>query len=170
MDVAPLGDGDKSVFDFPGDAAAGIGEQSCEFIFKIIALIGLADEVQHGQAFFIFRKPQTTPQLLEENGQRFRRAKEQYRIDFWNVHAFVVNIHHKDEANGTADQPIFGGCPLFLRGFTGEENRGNAMVVKVTAHELGVFNGYAESQSFHLIDVGHIFQNRGNHQVCPAIG
>ena len=59
--IAALGCGDKPILDLSGYAAGGIGEQGGKLVLKVIPLVGLADKVQHGQAFFILRKPQATP-------------------------------------------------------------------------------------------------------------
>ena len=93
--VAALGCGDKSILDLSGHAAGGIRQQSCKLILKVIPLIGLADKVQHGQALFILRKPQTTAQLLEKNGQGLGGPQEQYGVDLRDVHALVVDVHHE---------------------------------------------------------------------------
>ena len=68
LDIAALGGGDKAVHDLPGHTAGGVGEQCGKLILEVIPLVGLADEVQHGQAFLALRQPQATSQLLEEDG------------------------------------------------------------------------------------------------------
>ena len=64
LDVAALGNRNKAVFDFAGYAASCIRQQCRELIFKVIFLIGLTDEIQYGQAFFIFGQTQAAAQLL----------------------------------------------------------------------------------------------------------
>ena len=41
---------------------------------------------------------------------------------------------------------------------------------EITAHERRVFDGYAEAQTLDLVDVGHIFEERGHHQIGAAVG
>ena len=145
LDIAALGGGDKSIFDFLGYAASGVGQQGGKLILEVIPLVGLADKVQHGQAFLVLLQPQATAQLLEEDGQGLGGAQEQHRIDLRDVHALVVNVHHENEANLAAHQPPLGGFSLIVRGFPGQENGADAVTVEIAAHELRMFDGHAEA-------------------------
>ena len=85
-----------------------IGQQGGKLILKVIPLISLTDKVQHSEAFLTLRKPQATPQLLKEDSRGLGGTQEQHRIDLRDVHALVVDVYHKDEANLAADQFPFG--------------------------------------------------------------
>ena len=60
LNVAALGDGYETILDFPGDTAGGVAEQRRKLVLKVVFLVCLTDEVQHGQALFIFRQTKTT--------------------------------------------------------------------------------------------------------------
>ena len=143
--VASFGHGDKSIFNLSGYAASGIGQQGCKLFFKAIALVGLTDKVQYCQAFLTLRKPQTTAELLKENCQGLGWPQKQHSVDLRDVHALVVDVHHKDEANLTAHQPPFGSLSLLIGGFSGQENRRDSSAVKIAAHKLRMLNGDAEA-------------------------
>ena len=53
LDIAALGDGHKTIFNFPAHAAGGIRQQRRKFILEIVLSIRLTDEVQHGQTFLV---------------------------------------------------------------------------------------------------------------------
>ena len=55
LDIAALGNGHKTIFNFTAHAAGGIRQQRRKLIFKIVFSICLTDEVQHGQAFLVLR-------------------------------------------------------------------------------------------------------------------
>lgn len=69
LNVTALGYGYETVLDFSCDTAGSITEQCRKLILKVVFLVCLSDEVQHGQALFIFRQTKTTAQLLQEHGQ-----------------------------------------------------------------------------------------------------
>ena len=167
--VAALGRGDKPVLDLPGHAAGGIAQEGGKLVLEVISLVGLADKVQHGQAFFILCQPQATAQLLEEDGQGLGGPQEQHGVDLRDVHTLVVDVHHEDEAHLTADQSLFGGLSLLIGGFSGQENGRDSAAVEIAAHKLRVLNGHAETQPLDLVDVGHILEKGGHHQVGAAV-
>ena len=169
LDITALGSRYKSVFDLSGHAAGSVGQQCCKLIFKVVPLICLTNKVQHRQALFVLCQPQTTAQLLQENGQGLGGAQEQHRIDLGNIYTFVIDIHDKDKADISSNQPIFGGFSFFIGRFSDQEDRRNSMVIEIPAHELGMVNRNAESQPFDLVYVRHILQQRRNHQICTAI-
>ncbi|MNP65837.1 hypothetical protein D3C76_1614660 [compost metagenome] len=49
-------------------------DQGAEFILEPVLLMRLPDEVEHGQALFALRHPQSTSQLLQEYGQTLGRT------------------------------------------------------------------------------------------------
>ena len=69
LNVAALGYGYETILDLPCDTAGGIAEQRRKLILKVVFLVCLTDEVQHGQALFLLRQTQATAQLLQEHGQ-----------------------------------------------------------------------------------------------------
>ena len=71
LHIAALRQRDKAVLDFARDASGRVGEQCGKFIFKVILFVCLSDEVQHGQAFFIFRQTESASELLQKYRQRF---------------------------------------------------------------------------------------------------
>ena len=85
--------------DFAFHAAARIAQQCIELFFKTIFLIRLPDEVQYRQAFFPLSEPQSAAKLLQENRQRLGWAQEKNRIDFRNIHAFIIEIYNENEAD-----------------------------------------------------------------------
>ena len=86
-----------------------------------------------------------------------------YRID-------LRDVHHENETNLAADQPSLGGFSLRIGGFPSQEDGGNSVVVEITAHKLRMFDGYAEAQALHLVDVDRVFQERGHHKSSAAVG
>ena len=93
-----------------------------------------------------------------------------YRIDLRDVHALVVNVHHENETNLAADQPPLGGFSLLIGGFPSQADGGNPVVVEITVHNLRMFDGYAGAQALHLVDVDHVFQERGHQQSSATVG
>ena len=51
--IAALGDGYKAVLYLTRYTASSVTQQCSKFIFKVIFLMCLADEIQNGQAFLI---------------------------------------------------------------------------------------------------------------------
>lgn len=88
----------ETVLNFAGDAPAGVAEQGREFFFEPVVLIGLSDEVEDGQAVFPFCQAQASSELLEKDGQGFSWAQEEYRIDFRDVDAFVIEVNDEDRS------------------------------------------------------------------------
>ena len=115
-------------------------------------------------------KPQATPQLLKEDSQGLGGAQEQHRIDLRDVHTFVVDVYHKDEANLTTDQLPFSGFSLLIGGFPSQKDGRNPVVIEIAAHKLRMLDGHTEAQAFHLVDIGHILEKGGHHQIGAAVG
>ena len=44
------------------------------------------------------------------------------------------------------------------------------MIVEIVTHKLRMLDRNTEAQALYLIDVGHILQERGHHQIGAAIG
>ena len=72
LDVAALGHGKKTVLYFIGQIVVGTGQKGGKLFLEIVFAVGLPDEVQNRQAFLLLAKAQTTAQLLQKDGQRFR--------------------------------------------------------------------------------------------------
>ena len=111
-----------------------------------------------------------TAQLLEEDGQGLGGPQEQHGVDLRDVHTLVVDVHHEDEAHLTADQSPFGGLSLLIGGFSGQENGRDSAAVEIAAHKLRMLNRHAEAQALDLVDVGHILEKGGHHQIGAAVG
>ena len=165
LDVTALGCRNKAVLDLARHTARGVGKQCRELIFKVIFFICLTDEIKHGQALFVFGQTQAAAKLLQEDRQRFRGPQEQNGVDLRNIDAFVVNIHNKDEAHFAGDQLLFGAMALFVGGFAGQEHGLNAVLIEIPAHEFCVIYGNAEAEPLHVVNVRHIFQQRGHHEI-----
>lgn len=136
------------------------------FIIQLIYRIDVVNEGLHNS-----RLPgnQTTAQLLQEDGQRFRGSEEQNSVDLRNIHAFVVNVHDEDESNLARNQLILGVLSLLIGGFSSQEHRRNPVLVKVPAHKFFMIHRYAEAQALHLVYFCHILEQRGHHMACTAI-
>ena len=169
LNITALGSGDKSIPDFPGDAPGGIAEQCCKLILKVIFFVGLADKIQHSQALLVFCQTETAAQLLQEHSQGLCGAQKENRVDLRDVHTFVVDVYHENEADLSFHQPLLGSFSLLLWGASGQIHGGNAMFVKIAAHELGIFDGHTKTQALYVIHVRDILQKRCHHQICPAI-
>ena len=159
----------KAVLDLTGHAAGGVGKKCGELVLKVILSIRLADEIENGQALFILCQSQTSAQLLQEDSQRFRRSKEQNRINLRNVHTFIIDIHDEDKANLAGNEAILRAAAFFIRGLTGQEHGRNAMFIEIPAHKLCVIHCYAESQAFYIVDVCHVSQQRRYDQIRAAL-
>ena len=158
LDIAALGDGNESVLDLSAHAAGCVRQECCKLILEIVLPVRLTDKVQHGQAIFILSQTQTTAELLQEDRQGFRRTQEEYRIDFRNVHALVVDVHNENKAYRTGYQALLGGLSLLVWGIAGQEHGRNMMLIKIAAHEFRVIDRHAEPQPLHLVHVSDIFQ------------
>ena len=44
------------------------------------------------------------------------------------------------------------------------------MAIEIAAHKLCMLDGHAEAQAFHLVDIGHILEKGGHHQIGAAVG
>ena len=55
----------------------------------------LADEVQDGDAVLPIVPPESTTQLLEKDQRAFGWTKEQERVNFGQVYAFVEQVNRK---------------------------------------------------------------------------
>ena len=169
LDVAAFGYGNKAFLDLPGHASGCVGEQRREFIFKVVFFVGLADEIQHGQAFFVFRQTQATAQLLQEDGQRLGGTQEKNGVDLGDIDALVVNIHNEDEAYLAVFQAILGGLSFLVGRFPRQEHGRDLMLIEIAAHELGVLDGDTEAESLYIVNVGHIFQQRRDHMIGASV-
>ena len=147
----------------------GVGEQGRKLFLEIVLLVCLPDEVQHGQAFLVFSQTQAAAQLLQKHGQRLGGAQEQHGVDFRDVHAFVVNVHHKNETNPPGNEPLFGGVALLIGRIAGQRYGRDAVGVKIVRHEPGVLDGNAEAKPLYLVNIGDIFQDRIHHKVSAAL-
>ena len=61
--------------------------------------VGLADEVEDGQALLVLGQPQPAAELLEEDRQALGRAEEQHRVDLGDVDALVVQVDDEQEVD-----------------------------------------------------------------------
>ena len=59
--------------------------------------MGLADEVEHGQAFLLLEKAKPAPKLLQEYREALGRPQKQDGVDLGDVDAFVVEIDYEQE-------------------------------------------------------------------------
>ena len=169
LDITALGRRDKTLFNLSADAVGGVGEQGRKLFLEIVLLVCLPDEVQHGQAFLVFSQTQAAAQLLQKHGQRLGGAQEQHGVDFRDVHAFVVNVHHKNETNPPGNEPLFGGVALLIGRIAGQRYGRDAVGVKIVRHEPGVLDGNAEAKPLYLVNIGDIFQDRIHHKVSAAL-
>lgn len=64
----------KSFLDLFLDDDVMLAEERCEAAGKVVLAAGLCNEVEDGEAVFPFRKSQTAPELLEEDGHAVRRS------------------------------------------------------------------------------------------------
>ena len=165
LDIAALRRRYKAVLDLPGQAARGVGEKRSKLVLKVILSIRLADKVENGQALFILCQPQATTQLLQENRQRFCRSKEQDGVNLRNVNAFVIDIHDEDKTHLAGNETILRAATFFIRRLTGQEHGRNAMLIEIPAHELRVIHRDTEAQALNIVNVCHIFQQRGHNQI-----
>ena len=156
VDIAAAGNGDKALFDFFGKASVISVHQGHKFLFKVVLLVGLADEIQNRKAFFAFTETQPAPQLLEENGQRFRGPQEQDGVDFFDVHTFVVQIHYEYKFHLPGNQLLLCPCPFRIGSITGEIHGGHPMVIEKFRHILGMGFGHTEPQTNHVVPIGHV--------------
>ena len=102
----------ETVLNFASNAPAGVAEQGREFFFEPIVLIGLTDEVEDGQTVFSFCQAQASSELLKKDGQGFGWPQEEYRIDFRDVDAFVIEVNDEDEADTAFSELTPGGCAV----------------------------------------------------------
>ena len=147
----------------------GVGEQGGKLFLEIILLVRLPDEVQYGQAFLVFGQTQATAQLLQKHSQRLGWAQEQHGVDFRDVYALVIDVHHKDETNFPGNEPLFGGAPLLVGRIPGQCHGRDAVGVEIICHEPGVLDGGAEPKTLHFIDIGDVFQDGVHHKVGTAL-
>ena len=147
----------------------GVGEQGRKLFLEIVLLVCLPDEVQHGQAFLVFSQTQAAAQLLQKHGQRLGGAQEQHGVDFRDVHALVIDVHYKNEANLPGNEPLFDGVAFLVGGIPGQRHGRDAMGIEIVRHEPGVLDGNAEPKPLHFIDVRNIFQDGAHHKVGTAL-
>ncbi len=79
------------------DGKAVPGEERFQFGIDPVATVGLADEVEYGEAVLARCMAQAAPELLEEDGQALGGAEEQHRVDLRDVHPFTQFVHGKEE-------------------------------------------------------------------------
>ena len=101
--------------------------------------MSLTDKIEHRQAVFARRQPQAPPQLLQKYGQAFGRPQKQHRVDFGNIHPFIVEVHHKQKPQLAADQPVLGTLALFRWRVGGQMHRRNLPFVELFGHKPRVF-------------------------------
>ena len=65
---------------------------------------------------------------------------------------------------------MLGGPSFLIGGFSRQEHGRDMVVVKVSVHEFRVLYRNAEAQPLHVINIGHIFQQRCHHMVGTAVG
>ena len=44
------------------------------------------------------------------------------------------------------------------------------MTIEIAAHKRRVLDGHTEAQALHLVDIGHILEERGHYQIGAAVG
>ena len=92
LDVTPFWQGDKPVPDLLRHAPGSVGKQRRVFFFKTIFPVRRSDEVQHGQTFLPLRQTESASQLLQKDGEGFRRAQEQDGVDLKERKREIIEI------------------------------------------------------------------------------
>jgi hypothetical protein len=138
------------VFDGALDRSAGAArEEGAKPIDEPEPAVGVADEVEHGQAGLAGFAAQAAAELLEEEGRALGRTEEEDGVDAGNVDAFVEQIlreHHVDRGGAEVPQR---GVANGLGGLGIDGDRGDALAREERRHELRVGDRDAEPEGAH---------------------
>ena len=86
----------------------GIGQECPVTQVEPELAVSMADEVEYGQALFLFVQPQAAAELLEEDRQALGRAEEKHRVDLGDVDALVVQVDDEQDVHFPTAQAVLG--------------------------------------------------------------
>ena len=105
----------EPVLDLLVERHRGVGQERPVSQVETEVAVGLADEVEDGQALLLLEQPQPAAELLEEDRQALGRAEEQHRVDLGDVDALVVQVDDEQEVHLATAQAVLSRVAIGLR-------------------------------------------------------
>ena len=158
------------LLNFLVDGKAVPWEERFQLGIDPVAAVGLADEVEHGEAVLTRCMTQAAAELLEEDGQALRGAEEQHRVDFRHIHPFAELIDGKEEGEPAVFElgQQFLASPIVNAGDKG--SGWNPHGGESLGHELGMFDRDTETDPFNAAKIGLVAMKCCDDGIDPPFG
>jgi hypothetical protein len=109
----------------------------------------LANEIQHGQAFFLAGSAQAAAELLEIDDVAFGGAQKEHAVDLRDIDALVEDIDDEKDVEAAVGKVGAELAPGVGIGFGSQALRGNARLLEEPCHEARMLDAHTEAEGPH---------------------